>query len=334
MQKRTFVVSMMVVFTIIYSAGVVAARSKVYRSSDYLDKDYVQLAIIGNEMIRIEGRSGVGKTGFALVLVGSEGRKIAFRGAVGPDGFYGGEYDVSEVRTKNTNELWISFIQGTERTYWSYYTGIRLDHEAGELWFAQSPVYEHNLEVYSSYSQLRPSEYLEIEVVNREEIRELQALADEITAGENTDYGKLLAIHDWVAQNIYYNYDGYRSGDYGSIDPHSTLQRRVSICHGYSWLTEVLLRSIGIPARLVSGLVLGPRAQGRYWDETPDADIEMHSWNEAFVDGRWVILDVTWDGRNRFEDGQFKQGEIRYRYFDPSLEAFSHTHKMMPLDGF
>jgi len=70
-QKRTFVVSMMVVFTIIYSAGVVAARSKVYRSSDYLDKDYVQLAIIGNEMIRIEGRSGVGKTGFALVLVGS-----------------------------------------------------------------------------------------------------------------------------------------------------------------------------------------------------------------------------------------------------------------------
>jgi len=71
MQKRAFVISMMVVFMIIYSGGVVAAQSKVYRSSDYLDKDYVQITIIGNEMIRIEGRSGAGKTGFALVLVGS-----------------------------------------------------------------------------------------------------------------------------------------------------------------------------------------------------------------------------------------------------------------------
>jgi len=52
------------------------------------------------------------------------------------------------------------------------------------------------------------------------------------------------------------------------------------------------------------------------------------------VDERWVILDVTWDGRNRYEDGQFKQGEIHYRYLDPSPQAFSHTHRMMPLDGF
>jgi transglutaminase/protease-like cytokinesis protein 3 len=109
---------------------------------------------------------------------------------------------------------------------------MRLDHEAGELWFAPSPVYEHNIEIYSSYSPPRPSEYLEVELLDHDERHESWQLAQEITAGESTEYGKLLVIHDWVAQNIYYNWDGYLSGDYGRTDAHGTLENKASVCYG------------------------------------------------------------------------------------------------------
>lgn len=51
---------------------------------------------------------------------------------------------------------------------------------------------------------------------------------------------------------------------------------------------------------------------------------------ERGVHPRWVILDVTWDNWNKFEDGQFKTSSVRHVYFDPCLEAFSHVHQMMP----
>jgi len=292
---------MIVGFMITCSVVTVAAKSKVYRSSNHLDSDYVQLTTTDNGMIRVEGRTVVGKERFALVLAGPEALDILFTGAVRRDGSYGREYDASSIRSGKFNELRIAFSQGTD-IYRSYYTRIRLDHEAGELWFAPSPVYEQNLEIYSSYSPPGPSEYLEV---------------------------KLLAIHDWVAQNIYYNWDGYLSGEYGRTDAYGTLKNKTSVCHGYAVLTETLLRNAGIPARVVTGHALGASADGKYWDDV-DHSKTNHAWNEAFVDGRWVMIDVTWDSGDKYKNGQFHQGEMDYCYFDPSLEAFSHTHKMMP----
>jgi transglutaminase-like putative cysteine protease len=38
---------------------------------------------------------------------------------------------------------------------------------------------------------------------------EIQALSNEITKDCQTDYEKVLKIHDWVAENIYYDYDAF-----------------------------------------------------------------------------------------------------------------------------
>ncbi len=114
-----------------------------------------------------------------------------------------------------------------------------------------------------------------------------------------------------------------------STEERGTFKNKTSVCHGYAVLTETLLRNAGIPARVVTGHALGASADGKYWDDV-DHSKTNHAWNEAFVDGRWVMVDVTWDSGNRYKNGQFHQGEMDYCYFDPSLEAFSHTHKMMP----
>ncbi|MGI6130448.1 MAG: transglutaminase domain-containing protein [Bacillota bacterium] len=73
------------------------------------------------------------------------------------------------------------------------------------------------------------------------------------SGGENTSYVKLLAVHDWTAQSVYYNYDGYRLGDYGRTDTYGTLKDRMSVCHGYAILTETSLRSARILAKAKSG---------------------------------------------------------------------------------
>lgn len=54
------------------------------------------------------------------------------------------------------------------------------------------------------------------------------------------------------------------------------------ICYDYTSLLAAMLRSIGIPAKLVTG----------YSSRYPDA---YHAWNEVYIDGTWIILDPTLD---------------------------------------
>jgi transglutaminase-like putative cysteine protease len=57
-------------------------------------------------------------------------------------------------------------------------------------------------------------------------------------------------------------------------------------CSEYADLLTTLARSLGIPARTVFGLA--------YADETPPA-FRFHAWNELSVDGRWIVVDPTWN---------------------------------------
>ena len=146
-----------------------------------------------------------------------------------------------------------------------------------------------------------------------------QALA--ITSGCKTDYDKLLAIHDWVTENIYYDYDGlYGRSDY-VVDATEVLSAKRSVCQGYADLTAALLRSIGIPAKVVSGYAGSPLTNALLTNSTSN-----HAWNEAYVDGRWIMLDTTWDSGNRYENGAYQKGSTHRMFFDPTAEIFSASH--------
>lgn len=302
-------------------------RTMTYRSSDHFKQDYVELSIVDNAMIQVKGRSSLGETRFGLAF--REEGTMFVTDAVGPDGWCCGLYAVPWARTDGDQELLVYFRDGPDSHYYSaYYVGIRLSCENGNVHFEQSPVYEGNLSAYAAHSQLNPEEYLVINIPDVSEREEIRRLASEIAAGSTSDYERLLRIHDWVAENIYYNWDAYWSDDPVAVDACGTLRSKTSVCRGYAVLTEALLRGVGIPARVVRGHALGVSADGKYWDEV-DHSKSNHSWNEAFVDGRWVILDTTWDSGNDYEDGQFKRGSVRHAYFDPSLQAFSYTHKIL-----
>lgn len=180
-------------------------------------------------------------------------------------------------------------------------------------------------------SVIDPNNFLKMTITNQGERNQIIDLANTITKDARSDYDKLLKISDWVADNIYYNWDGYLSGVYGATDAYGTFQSKKSVCQGYAELTRELLRALGIPARLVSGYALGVGTDGEDWAAVNHTQ-SNHAWNEVFVDNRWIIVDTTWNSTNKYQNKVFTKGIIGHRYFDPSLEVFSNTHKIISLE--
>ena len=54
-------------------------------------------------------------------------------------------------------------------------------------------------------------------------------------------------------------------------------------CQGHALLYAAFARTLGIPTRIVNGIVYAPDFRGFLY----------HSWNESIVDGRWVAVDPT-----------------------------------------
>jgi transglutaminase-like putative cysteine protease len=207
--------------------------------------------------------------------------------------------------------------------------GFRLIVEGSKWNFAASAVYEANKSLFPTNS--KPSDYLNPDKDIHSKHAAIVNLARRITRNCRNDYEMARAIHDWVARNIYYDYDALASSpnNYpkGAMD---VLMSGKTLCGGFANLTAALLRSIGIPCRAVAGY---SASNGIWTDENINAD-PNHAWNEAYVAERWLIMDVAWDCEMSFRNSLYERGAgLRdRRYFDPSLESFSIDHRIYDAD--
>lgn len=161
-------------------------------------------------------------------------------------------------------------------------------------------------------------------------------LAASITRGIDDNYGKMLAVHDWVADNIFYDNDSLRLlGDRVVALDRTTievLRTRRAVCKGYSDLAVSLLRACGIPSVSVECFALG-QGTGGGW-ERPENRVRRtnHVFTAAWLRGRSVLMDITWDSDNVYSRGRYrhKTGDGWSRkYFDISSELFSAAHRMV-----
>lgn len=145
----------------------------------------------------------------------------------------------------------------------------------------------------------------------------IQETAEKIVNQGDSDYEKARKVHDWVANNIWYDYDYFKT-NVTDADPVKVLKSRKTICGGYAKLMEALLRSLNIPARYVTG----------------KAGNASHAWTEVYADGRWMIIDTTWDSSNTYKNGAFSEAKpCSIINFDMTLEEFSATHTISPYDN-
>ena len=128
--------------------------------------------------------------------------------------------------------------------------------QVGDKWcFIKSPVLENNKVIYSE--RKNGVDYLSATEQIQSEDSEIVELSKSITLGTSDDYEKTRAIHDWVATNIYYDFDALNSGNYSEMDAKNVLLNKKGVCEGYANLMAALLRSQHIPCRIQSGYALG-----------------------------------------------------------------------------
>lgn len=76
-----------------------------------------------------------------------------------------------------------------------------------------------------------------------------------------------------------------------SRDFQEFMQRKIGLCSHYASATALILRTKGIPSRLVSGFMGGN--YNRFADFYLISQNDAHVWVEAFVDKKWIRLDPT-----------------------------------------
>lgn len=128
-----------------------------------------------------------------------------------------------------------------------------------------------------------------------EQKQQVDSKVKEIIAGfqfdENTtDYEKVVAIYDYVCENVKYAEDISKDIVYTSW---SALFNGEAVCQGYAQLMYRMLKEVGISTRLIPGFGGG--------------DI-LHGWNIVKLGDYYYNLDSTWDAENK------NSGE-KYSYF-------------------
>ena len=185
-------------------------------------------------------------------------------------------------------------------------------------------VWEHNKEFNSEW--INPAKY--ISSVNNEE---LVNLSNEICADAESDYDKLLKIHDWVAENICYDTDFVNNkGDSAGNSAGAVYKSRRGVCEGYAALTKALVNAQGIPCRTVHGYSLGAGEPSSWSEELAKTKNTNHAWNRAYADNRWINIDNTWDSNSKYIDGKYYfSSKISYDYFDITDWDLSYDHKFI-----
>ena len=144
-------------------------------------------------------------------------------------------------------------------------------------------------------------------------------VVDDVTEGLTSDYDKARAIYTWVADNIYYDYPAFYSGDLAdAADTILVMKNKRGVCAGYAKVTSVMMTMAGIPCMYQTGMcgTIG------------------HAWNAVCIDGKWCYIDTTWGSNNKYgfnNDDVFDKGNVSYQYFATTKRFIAGSRTIDPI---
>lgn len=216
-------------------------------------------------------------------------------------------------------------------TYKSWVLNSIYFERVDNVWqLKKSPIFDSNKKAYESEKSITRAIKATKSVESESET--IKNIALRITANCQTDYEKAAALHDYLCTNFYYDTKALETNDIDSYTALESLRSNVVVCSGFSNAYAGLCRSIDIPCAVVTGYALaGNYSEDTEWNSANINTIAAnHAWNEVYVDGRWVIVDTTWDCGNKLINGEkVSDTDLNYVYFDANLEFFSQTHKIL-----
>lgn len=117
----------------------------------------------------------------------------------------------------------------------------------------------------------------------------------------SSDADKLMAVHDYLVDNIEYSNEHIVSYAYGA------LIEGKAVCQGYSQSFQKIIDKLNIQGRTLKG-----------WSTAVKP--EFHQWNRVKLDDGWYFIDVTW---NDLPEREYKS----YKHFLIDSETLGKNHK-------
>jgi protein-glutamine gamma-glutamyltransferase len=120
----------------------------------------------------------------------------------------------------------------------------------------------------------------------------VRALATELAAGSPSTYDTILAIEAWLHANVQYDLDAPVPANGRDAVDDFLFESKRGFCEQIASATAIMLRSLGVPARIATGYVPSDRDEvaGVWISRAKDA----HAWVEVHFPGfGWVPFDPT-----------------------------------------
>ncbi|GHU71614.1 hypothetical protein FACS189450_07920 [Spirochaetia bacterium] len=160
----------------------------------------------------------------------------------------------------------------------------------------------------------------------------LKAYAEEISAGLDQYWDRVQSIYDWL------KYGDYRYSLKPGIAPdgdqlsHFLFNTKKGYCSYYAFSMTLLLRSMGIPARVSAGFFLDP--QTNTFDYYPVRSDMAHAWVEVFYPGYgWIEYDPTTENLAEGEEFRFSSG-VPPELFERLMREILDNHsRLNPKEG-
>lgn len=124
-----------------------------------------------------------------------------------------------------------------------------------------------------------------IQLVNWNKKMDTVKKAKELTKKAKTDLEKVSAVYSYIVKNIEYDYAKAKNvkADYiPEVD--NVLDNETGICYDYASLFAAMLRSVGVPTKLVMGY-------------NKSDSKTYHAWNQVYLadEDKWITIDTTYD---------------------------------------
>lgn len=144
----------------------------------------------------------------------------------------------------------------------------------------------------------------------------IEAVARHIARSVSDPFERVKALHDWVADRIAYDAPALFAGSIPRQDARTIFEKRVGVCAGYANLLAALGAVINEKIVVVTG-------------DARDSDGNIsgagHAWNAAQIEGRWYLIDATWDsGHVSREKGFTKSYSTEYLFPPARLMVLDH----------
>ncbi|WP_406695421.1 transglutaminase domain-containing protein [Singulisphaera sp. Ch08] len=128
------------------------------------------------------------------------------------------------------------------------------------------------------------------------------------TAGAVDPWDKAVKITKWVAQNL-----KDKNFETAFAPASEVAQTLAGDCTEHGVLVAAMCRAVGVPSRVVVGLVYSDSLGG----------FGFHMWNEVYVNRRWVAVDAAFD--------QTEVDAVHIKLADTSLDGVSPYEAFLPV---